>query len=347
MKKREFKNELVLKKPTNNSTSDKNAPSYVKYTPMNPSASTRIIRIAEVQVDPLEPPKFKHKKVPLPPSSPPAPVLHSPPRKTTREEQLEWAIPPCISNWKNAKGFTIPLDKRLASDGRGLQEATINDRFATFAEALYIADHHAREEVEKRAQLQKKLAEKEREKKEQRLQELAEEVAKDKTEIIERTQSNRREFSRKHEERDINEKIALGQKLPASGKEFLYDQRLFNQSSGLSSGFKDDDLYDLYDKPLFKGSSMHSIYRPKVSNDNYLGADDTENQDSGKRFVPAKSFKGADIHIAERDGPVEFEKESSDLFGLEKFLNQAKKGKRSEDLLGEKEEGNNDKRQRY
>ena len=37
------------------------------------------------------------------------------------KEQQEWKIPPCISNWKNARGYTIPLDKRLAADGRGLQ----------------------------------------------------------------------------------------------------------------------------------------------------------------------------------------------------------------------------------
>jgi hypothetical protein len=59
------------------------------------------------------------------PPSPPAPVLHSPPRKTSAKEQQEWVIPPCISNWKNAKGYTIPLDKRLAADGRGLQEVSI------------------------------------------------------------------------------------------------------------------------------------------------------------------------------------------------------------------------------
>jgi hypothetical protein len=39
----------------------------------------------------------------------------------TAEDQANWKIPPCISNWKNAKGYTIPLDKRLAADGRGLQ----------------------------------------------------------------------------------------------------------------------------------------------------------------------------------------------------------------------------------
>ena len=34
------------------------------------------------------------------------------------KDQQEWKIPPCISNWKNSKGYTIPLDKRLAADGR-------------------------------------------------------------------------------------------------------------------------------------------------------------------------------------------------------------------------------------
>ena len=28
------------------------------------------------------------------------------------------------------QGYTIPLDKRLAADGRGLQEVQINDKFA-------------------------------------------------------------------------------------------------------------------------------------------------------------------------------------------------------------------------
>lgn len=52
----------------------------------------------------------------------------------------DWVIPPCISNWKNAKGYTIPLEKRLAADGRGLQESQINHSFSKFAEALYTAE---------------------------------------------------------------------------------------------------------------------------------------------------------------------------------------------------------------
>ena len=100
---------------------------YVRYTPGQQQGGDgalkqRIIKMSEVVEDPLEPPRFKHKKIPRGPPSPPPPVLRSPPRKATAAEQKEWMIPPCISNWKNNKGFTIPLDKRLAADGRGLQD---------------------------------------------------------------------------------------------------------------------------------------------------------------------------------------------------------------------------------
>jgi hypothetical protein len=103
------------------------APTYIKYTPSQQGAAyasgakQRIIKMQDMPVDPLEPPKFRHTKVPRGTGSPPVPVMHSPPRPVTAEDQANWKIPPCISNWKNAKGYTIPLDKRLAADGRGLQ----------------------------------------------------------------------------------------------------------------------------------------------------------------------------------------------------------------------------------
>lgn len=154
-------------------------PTLIKYVPQgakagtNSGASHRIIRMVEAPVDPLEPPKFKHQKLPRGPPSPPPPIMHSPPRKVSAEEQKEWYIPPSISSWKNRHGYTIPLDKRLASDGRGLQEVTINDNFAKLSEALFIADRHAREEVRLRAEMQAKLAAKEKREKEERLRLLA------------------------------------------------------------------------------------------------------------------------------------------------------------------------------
>ena len=45
------------------------------------------------------------------------------------------------------------------------------------------------------------------------------------------------------------------------------------------------------------------------------------------RFQPDKGFSGADGGQV-RDGPVQFEKEDEDPFGLNKFLTEAKKAKR-------------------
>ena len=169
---------VAAQKPKNVQGITRNEPTYVRYTPANQMGDTsrkndRIMKIVERQQDPMEPPKFRHKKIPRGPPSPPPPVMHSPPRKLTAEDQEAWKIPPPVSNWKNSKGYTVPLDKRLAADGRGLQDVTINDKFAQFAEALFTADRHAREEVKQRAAMQQKVAEKEREQKEDQLRMLA------------------------------------------------------------------------------------------------------------------------------------------------------------------------------
>ncbi len=163
---------------------------YIRYTPANKSSSeengsgTRIIRMSEAQVDPFEPPKSRIKKVPRGPPSPPPPVMHSPPRKVSVEEQKNWVIPACISNWKNTKGYTIPLDKRLAADGRGLHEVTINDNFAKLSEALFIADRHAREEVKLRGDMQSKLAAKEKKEKEEKLRLLAQKAREERAGLV-------------------------------------------------------------------------------------------------------------------------------------------------------------------
>ncbi len=129
--------------------------------------------MVEAQVDPLEPPKHKHMKVPFRPPSPPVPVLHSPPRKLTVADQQAWKIPPAVSNWKNAHGMIIPLDKRIAADGRGLQEVTINNKFATLTESLYIAERKAVQDLNMRNELRKKVALREKEEREIKLREMA------------------------------------------------------------------------------------------------------------------------------------------------------------------------------
>jgi len=159
---------------------------FIKYLPRkdapgyNPAAATRVIQMVPAQIDPMQPPKHKHIKAPRGPAENFVPILHGPPPKLSKEEKEAWNIPANISNWKNARGYTIPLDKRLAADGRGLRdETTINSNFATLSESLYVAEQQARQEVKLRAQVQSKLATQEREKREDELRQLAKQARKE------------------------------------------------------------------------------------------------------------------------------------------------------------------------
>ncbi|XP_009565076.1 SNW domain-containing protein 1 [Cuculus canorus] len=368
---------------------DKLAPAqYIRYTPsqqgvaFNSGAKQRVIRMVEMQKDPMEPPRFKiNKKIPRGPPSPPAPVMHSPSRKMTVKEQQEWKIPPCISNWKNAKGYTIPLDKRLAADGRGLQTVHINENFAKLAEALYIADRKAREAVEMRAQVERKMAQKEKEKHEEKLREMAQKArerragikthvekedgeARERDEIrhdrrkerqhdrnLSRAAPDKRSKLQRNENRDISEVIALGVPNPRPSNEVQYDQRLFNRSKGMDSGFAggEDEIYNVYDQPWRSGKDMaQNIYRPSKNVDKDMYGDDLEARIKTNRFVPDKEFSNSDRNSRGRgrDGPVQFEE---DPFGLDKFLEEAKQhggSKRPSDSSRPKEHEHETKKRR-
>ncbi|CAK8566810.1 unnamed protein product [Lathyrus sativus] len=392
---------------------------YIKYKPsqqnaaFNSGARERVIRMVEMPVDPLEPPKFKHKRVPKASGSPPVPVMHSPPRPVTVKDQQDWKIPPCISNWKNPKGYTIPLDKRLAADGRGLQEVQINDNFAKLSEALYVSEQKAREAVAMRSKVQKEMLLKEKERKEQELRALAQKARSERIGVAppaaaaaplasnksgvddgdmrvdyehrdkdrdrdrereknfpkesreereERLQREKiREERRKERERerrleakdaamgkkskitrdrdrDISEKVALGLASTKQGTEVMYDERLFNQDKGMSSGFATDDQYNVYDKGLFTAQpTLSTLYRPKkdVDDETYGGANEQlEKIMKTDRFKPDKGFTGASERAAPRDRPVEFESEEADPFGLDQFLTEVKKGKKAMENVG-------------
>ena len=389
---------VAAQKPKNVKGTTRAAPTYVSYTPdaqmgdPNTKNKTRIIKIVEKQQDPMEPPKHKHKKIPRGPPSPPAPVMHSPPRKLTAEDQEMWRIPPPVSNWKNPKGYTVPLDKRLAADGRGLQDVTINDKFAQFSEALQTADRHAREEVKQRALMQQKLAEKQKLRQEENLRSLAQKAREDRAAAAatggrrrssggrtspsrsrsrsagtsrsrsvdsydsrrsedrdeearqererarrERRQENERQMrmSRMGQERrmqqmareqnrDISEKVALGLAKPTQSGEAMYDSRLFNQTSGFAAGFNEDQPYD---KPLFADrDAVNHIYRPSVNDDDGEDAGETMDKISkSNRFdvlgKAGKGFKGA-AEVETRDGPVQFEKDSADPFGVDQMIRE-------------------------
>jgi SNW domain-containing protein 1 len=150
-------------------------PTFVAYQPQGAGEGEgRVIRLVTAAADPLELPKFKHKKQPRAAAvEAPAPILQSVPDKLSKEDKAAWQIPPVISAWKNQQGFTIPLDKRMAADGRGLAPTTVSDRFASLSEALYIAENQARAEIEARNQEKQFLLGKEKERREEELRQMA------------------------------------------------------------------------------------------------------------------------------------------------------------------------------
>ncbi|PVV01846.1 hypothetical protein BB560_003725 [Smittium megazygosporum] len=402
---------LAAAKPRNNRTEIESGATFIRYTP-NPdgpgyskNTNQRIIRMSEMSVDPMEPPKFRHKRVPAAPPSPPPPVLHSPPRPVSIEEQKAWVIPPSISNWKNAKGYTIPLDKRLAADGRGLQEVKINDNFAKLSEALLAAERHAREEVRQRTLLQQNLARKEKESKEEHLRMLAQRAREERSGVNAFRQSpqpqntepqhgsdnnsayssseteydsrkgvsergssdgrakfreevrkdTRRELRKelrmsrmgaeakakyisRMENRDISEKIALGLAKPSNPTgDSMFDSRLIHRNESAAPNLNDDESYNIYDKPLLRGSNANANYRPRVADEDEIDpeasdsiAKSLENDRFGFGYKPdadaKESSRDKRKHKAEpvRQTPVEFEK--GDIFGVDKFLNEAKMG---------------------
>lgn len=441
-------------------------PTFIRYTPANSDAAgkeKRIIKMVDAPVDPMLPPKFAHKKAPVNPPSPPVPVMHSPERKLSKEEVENWRIPPVVSNWKNNRGYTISLEKRLAADGRGQIDHSINDRFTHLAEALYNVERNARSDVERRAVMQRKVALRAKEQKERELRDLAERARRERrgylgihdatdTESMapsvtpsmvpsvapsssyrettmplhdtqkdanspsipsmqsarevpdeappdlqddesipavrprrrrrsrfeslpseeQKEPENRqhisqnnqtvseadvrrrdeireeRRFERERElrqsrlvhgestgptlrrsklvrdgDRDIAERVALGQDVKKNGKEILYDQRLFNQGTGngqsLAGGYGAEDSYNLYDRPLFTGGrSNQEVYRPQKNMDRQRGRGAVGEAEQKMRARP-------------RERPVEFERDTEvgtmgggDLYGLDAYADEAR-----------------------
>eukprot|EP00929_Paragymnodinium_shiwhaense_P107169 TRINITY_DN73237_c0_g1_i1.p1 TRINITY_DN73237_c0_g1~~TRINITY_DN73237_c0_g1_i1.p1 ORF type:complete len:544 (+),score=179.63 TRINITY_DN73237_c0_g1_i1:131-1762(+) len=324
------------------------APEFVRYTPnpnapgYTPNCAERVIKVVDRPVDPFMPPRFKHKKVPRGPPSPPVPVHHSPARKLTAQDQKDWKIPPSISNWKNVKGFTIPLDKRLAADGRNLQDVVVNDKFAALSEDLYLAERKAREEIKIRNDMIRQRRVREEEVREQQLRELAAQARQQRAELAEKgpgegeeaniandrqarmdvLNERRREIERdqrlelagkknkrgREEERDVSERIALGQAAQPTSQEAQFDSRLFNQTAGLDSGYHGgaDDAGGVYDKPLFADRSQAGIYK--------FDKERVEQTEGRMGHIGGtKSFAGGDGEEVQsasaRNAPVEFERE--------------------------------------
>ncbi|KAH7826258.1 SNW domain-containing protein 1 [Monocercomonoides exilis] len=152
--------------------------------------NNRLIRLSSMPVDPLEPPKFKVRNTAREPPPPSAPVMHSPPRKLSAEEQKEWDIPACISNWKNPKGYTIPLDLRESADGRTLLEVSLHNSHAQLADSLYIAEREGREEIEKLAAIEGRQVAAQQAEREAQLRQLAAQSRREKAAQLSKDSNN-------------------------------------------------------------------------------------------------------------------------------------------------------------
>ena len=329
---------------------------YLKYTPSN-SSKSKIIQITNRPIDPLSTNNYTFQKIPHSNTDPSifVPVMHSPQRKITYEDQRDWKIPPCVSISKNPKGLVIPLDIRLANDGRNLKEFQVNKNFSKFADVLFLAEKRARAEIEERNRIAESIQIKAELKKEEELREAAKQarlerkainsgtslsnissvntVRSDATaefllgkknerdELIreknERNQlralrkkeiendrkvemlinNNKRKFGNK--EREINEKIALGESVKGN----LYDNKLYEKNINLNENDNSEDG-DVYDKPLFnEEKNIEQIYKNENENNKKVIRKLIEK--GGKMFAEGNVN---DLDGIKRNGPVQFEK---------------------------------------
>lgn len=71
-----------------------------------------------------------------------------------------------------------------------------------------------------------------------------------------------------------------------AGGEAQFDQRLFNTSKGMDSGYGDDEAYNVYDKPWREGSNLgQHLYRPSKNVDKEVYGDDLDTLIKTNRLV--------------------------------------------------------------
>ena len=242
---------------------------YVKYI-SHSSGKSRVVRIREVQEDPFAPAQYKKKKAPPGPGSPPEPITRSPTNKLTLKDQKEFNIPPCISNWKNSKGYTIPIEMRLSADGRNLKTPTVNERFSHVANALYISEKQARRELEEKARIQKTLKFKEMQRKEEEMRERAREAREQKDKI----------FGSQAGEQKRESEGGGKERRRVSG----FDQVLFSEKESRNGDLPDLESKAGYQKGDSKERRKKSKHKKKKSRKKESKRHDSENsQQDSKR----------------------------------------------------------------
>ncbi|VEU21422.1 DEKNAAC102750 [Brettanomyces naardenensis] len=328
---------------------------YIRYTPstavrQSSTKKQRVIKIVDRQQDPTLPPAFKIRKTPQGPNEEaPVPILHEESTaKLTKEEQKKWSIPPAISNWKNTKGFTISIDKRLASMAEDKSRFDVSDRFGALSEALDKANNEAKEELKMRARLKQKLEKQkllESQKKLGRIAREARSASKWGTEeegegriedSVTKREQARRERRRKAERelrigsmsteakvkmlakgqgREVSERIAVGVAAQTEDRRRKdvssnYDSKLYLKAAGTNTRHSEDQIYD---SALFGGQeAVNDIYRARDSSRFKglgSGSEESSAKDQLRKLGTEKRFEGLSDRFEESSGPVVFEKD--------------------------------------
>lgn len=345
-------------------TSSKKETSYIKYTPSNAitngrTGKRRIIKIVDKKADPMLMSEFKIKRAPEGPNDEePVPILHKDTTtKLTKEQQRKWTIPPAISNWKNNKGFTISIDKRLASLSQDDNKFNMSDKFSVLTEALANAHDEAKAELKRKAELKHELERKKLLEDQHKLRRIAREahMRRDfgnsgRNYINDKNSSSsfasRREMARRQrrqraeselrmgsmstesrvrmlarkEGREISDRVAIGVAASARGtnESDSYDSNLFLHAAGKSTRRGEEQVYE---GSLFGAQdAVNDIYRARDS-DKYKGLGMEAANKEISSLVKEKRFD--DLSSS---GPVSFEKARPSAEGEENKQQESKSG---------------------
>ncbi|KAG6407644.1 hypothetical protein SASPL_130640 [Salvia splendens] len=269
------------------------------YKPSQQSACAkgRIIRVVGMAVDPLEPPKFKHRRVP-------------------REEKAREAV---------AARSKVQKEMMMEEEKKGMELRVLAQKVRIKKSGVASANDGDMSVECERDRDGPKETEEEREERLTR-ENIHKRVRERRLEAKDGGMGKKGKISRDRD-RDISEKVALGMaNTGASGGEVMYDQRLFHQEKGMDSGFGSgmDDAYNIYDNGLFTAqSALTTLYNPKKDRDDEMHGGADEQLDKIKCVKVDRAFTGTSERSGPRDRPVEFDKEQ-DPFGLDQFLKEVK-----------------------
>lgn len=272
----------------------------------------------------------------------PVPVLQDAPKKLTRDEANAWAIPTPFSNWNSGgftigldkREMAAQLDReevQISSKFPAMAAALDAAQQSAREQVAYRARLEQQKQLQQREleeQQAREIARQARDKRsgiraEAEFNETEDEtqarLARDamrsemRRDIVDDARRERMGSKAKataapvrpsHSsgERDISERIALGQTVPQAQGEALFDSRLFNQTQGLDHGFVNDEDYNLYDRPLLQTGREEALFKGVGQREGEV----FQEEFSIDRF---KDNRGSRQGARSASGPVEFEKD--------------------------------------